>query len=498
MNNQEEKSLEKIQPKVSLGTKIIKIIKNKWLLSSSMTIILVVVLILLFIFTAYGMQALNLTPIDLTAEKQYTLTDESKEKVADIDKDVNVYLIGYSEDSTTAVITKQYNKANEKINVEVVDLQKRTDLAQKYGIDSNETQEGFIIECGDRSRVLDSGDLITYDQNTYKTIDITEEKVTSSILAVTTERIPKVYMLTTYCNQAVTSALNYLQLYLENEILEVEEIDLLTKGSVPEDCDTLIIYTPDKDFEDIVSNEIIKYINKGGNIVWFNASYGTKKELPNVNKVLATYGVNPFELGYIIETDTEKMIAEAPYIIIPEIGYTEITKDLSAVLFVQATKINLVSDEKLEELNVESQDILTTSEKSFFRSNISINSMNKTNEDQDGSFVVGSKLTKTIKDDLKSTMIIFGENFFVTDNPLSQSSQTPLISYYNNVDLVINSVDYLTQKEEDISVRKATVDETEFTATEQEFRIVMIIIFAVPVIIIIVGIVVWQLRRRRK
>ena len=45
------------------------------------------------------MQSLDLTPLDFTQEQLYTLTDESKEKVKNIDKDVNIYFIGYTENN---------------------------------------------------------------------------------------------------------------------------------------------------------------------------------------------------------------------------------------------------------------------------------------------------------------------------------------------------------------------------------------------------------------
>ena len=66
-----------------------------------------------------------------------------------------------------------------------------------------------------------------------------------------------------------------------------------------------------------------------------------------------------------------------------------------------------------------------------------------------------------------------------------------------NKDLVLNSIAYLTNREEDITVRKSTGAIT-YTATELENRIILGIIIAVPIIIITVGVVVWINRRRKK
>ena len=94
-------------------------------------------------------------------------------------------------------------------------------------------------------------------------------------------------------------------------------------------------------------------------------------------------------------------------------------------------------------------------------------------------------------------MIIFGENYFITDYPLNQNSQYGAIQLAYNKDLVLNSIAYLADREEDISARKST-GTVKYTATEEQDTIIKVIIFAVPIVIIVVGIVVWQIRRRKK
>ena len=105
-------------------------------------------------------------------------------------------------------------------------------------------------------------------------------------------------------------------------------------------------------------------------------SLSTSKDLPNVNKILALYGIEPFTVGVIRETDNSKMLSGAPDFIIPEAQYSEITEDLyeNGIIFVNATKIN-VNDEKLSELKVTKNDILKTSESAYFRTDFSIQSM---------------------------------------------------------------------------------------------------------------------------
>lgn len=500
-----EKKAKKEKVKKDKETsKFVQRIKKKWLIDGTKTLTLVLLIVFVFLAINTWMQSLELTPIDLTEEKLYTLTDESKERVKDIDKDVNIYFVGYTDGDSNLELAKQYKNANERIVAESVNAKDRPDLAEKYGIESGST--GIIVECGDKSKVLTESDLVTYDTTTYETISIAEERLTSAIVSVTTDDIPKIYFLEGYSDFTLSYNMNYLNVYLENEITEVDTLNILSTGNVPEDCDTLIITSPSKDFDDVAKTAIIDYINRGGNILWLNAAMANTADLPNVNEVLALYGVNPFEVGIIRETDASKMVSGSPDLIIPNLGYSSITEDIysDGIIFANATKIN-INEEGLEDLNVVETDLATTSSGAYFRTNFNNSATTAEEGEETGSFVVGAELEKTITEANEetgeqaktSTLIIYGENYFISDYQLAQNSQYPAIQLGNNKDLILNSLAYLSDREEDITARKSTGTVT-YTATEQQDTIVRVIIFAVPAVIILVGLIVWQKRRRKK
>ena len=500
----EEKKKAKKEKKET--NKFVQTVKRKWLIDGSRTLSLVLLILAAFLGINTGMKVLDLTPIDLTQEKLYTLTDESKERVKDIDKDVHLYFVGYPEDNADLALAKQYKDANEKIVAEAVDAESRPDLVEKYGIQDTGSS-GIIVECGERSKVLTSSDLVTYDSTTYETISIAEEKLTSAIISVTTDDIPKVYFLEGYSNFTLDYNMYYLNIYLENEITEVDTLNILSTGKVPDDCDTLVITSPSQDFSNEAKTAIIDYINRGGNILWLNAAMSVSADLPNVNEVLALYGVNPFEVGVIRETDSSRMVANSPDLVIPNLGISKITEDIynDGIIFRYPTKIN-INENGLEDLKVVETDLVTTSEGSYFRTDFNNSSATAAEGEETGSFVLGAELEKTITEANEETgtsavtskLIIYGENYFISDYPLTQDSQYPAIqvSTYNK-DLVLNSLAYLSDREEDITARKSTGTVT-YTATEQQDTIVRIIIFSVPAIIILVGIIVWQKRRRKK
>lgn len=477
--------------------------KKNWLVKGTTTAILVIVLIALFVALTIWVNNLNLDPIDFTADKLYTLTDTSKERVKDITEDVNIYFVGYSEDNTIVDLTKQYHNANEKINVELVNAVDRSDLVQKYGIDSSSM--GVIVESGDKYKVLTSSDFYTYDATTYEQIDITEEKMTNAIMYVTAEKIPTVYFMEGYSDFTIEENMTYLSAYLGNEVTKYSTVNILTTGKVPDDCDTLVITSPNNDFDDVTTNAIVEYINKGGNILWFNMALPSEQNYANVNKILAMYGVKPFEVGFINETDSSKRTSTYSNVIIPNVDYSDITKNITTLLLANATKINFVSDEELESLNIVKTNLLESSEKSYFRTKYDNSNSNKQSGEEDGPFVIGAELQKTVSKANEETgekeriskLVIYGENGFISDYSLDSSSKTPLLLYYNNKNLVLDSIAYLVDRQEDIVIRK-DVNTVSYTATVEQDSIIQAIIFGVPIVIMVAGVIVWQHRRRKK
>ena len=494
---------EKENKKDKLGTKFVHQIKKRWLISGTNTILLIAILVAITVLINSVVASLELTPIDCTKSKEYTLTQESKDRVKDIQKDINIYFVGYDKQDAPYTLAQQYGKTNEKINVETIDINERLDIAEKYEISIEEgiNVQAIIVECGEKSEVITLDELYTYDNN-YNRIDLTEEKVTAAILNVASDKIPNVYFLGGYSNYNLEAngGMYYLSQYLENEVLSYKTLNIAVTGKIPEDCDTLVITTPNKDFEELTTNEIINYINRGGNILWLNAAYPTKQDLPNVNKVLAEFGIDPFDGGYVYETDEDKIAARIANCIVENMqSYTKIDRNLTFLMLLNATKIN-ENKEKQEELNVTSQTILSTGDTTYFRKDVS-NTSDSTDGDEQGGFTVAGIYTKKIdeneENEIKSELVIFGENNFISDLQISEGLN-PMIFQGHNKDAVLNSISYLTEQDTGITIRKDYYGASSYTATDGQKALIMRIVFIVPIAIIAIGIVVWQVRRRKK
>lgn len=471
--------------------KFIEIIKKKWLIDTSKTIFLIAILVIIFIFINIGIKQLDLTAIDVTKEKLYSLSDESKEKVKDIDYNVTIYFFGIEENTSIVDLAKQYSKVNDKISVENVDVSKRPDLAEKYGVSDGD--QGIVVQSTNRSKILSTYDLSTYDYTTNKTIDVTEQKLTNAIVDTTIAKKPKIYFLS---GHKESSKMLTLKTYLDNEVNDIQTLDLLS-SEFPSDCDCLIIASPETDFMEHEANLIIEYINNGGNILWLNDSQ--KETYPNIQKVLDTFGVS-IAKGIVREQNSKNMILNDSRYIVPSIGYHKITEHIitdGSLMFLESTKLNIVDDEKLDELNVTAEPFITSSSDSFFRTDATITSNQATENEEKGPFNLGVELTKKIGESKQSKLIIYANNRFATDSVTIDNKQISAIGIYSNKDLLLNSVAYLTDREDSITIRKDTGSVT-YTATAQQDSIIRLIIFILPIVIIIIGLIIWQVRRRKK
>lgn len=478
--------------------KLIENLKKKWLIDTSKTAILILILFAIFIGINVLVQKLDLQDIDVTKNKLFTLSEASINQAKAVNEEIKIYLIGLGEGNSLEDIVKQYTKQNSKITYELIeDIQDRVDLKSKYGI-TEETQV-IILESKSKNKILTIDDLYTYDYTNYTQIDVTEQKITNAIVDLTIAQKPKIYFLTGHNEYGINTDMTLLKAYIENEVYEINNLDLLVTGKVPDDINLLVITTPQKDLLDTELEMIINYINNGGKILWMNDPTLKGKTLPNFEKLSGLFGAK-FEYGIILEQDASKMALQSPNYIIPNIASTKATKNIATdggILLMNASKITIEDEEKLEELNVSKEEILTTGDTALFRKDTNNTSISKISSDEQGSFTIGAKLTKTIEDK-EATLYMLSNNFFTVDYPIIvKDSQRYPIEFYNNKDYILNTIAELTNREDTISIRKDTGIIT-YTATEAQDRIIKIVISVFPALIIIVGIVIWLIRRRKK
>lgn len=507
MKDKENKD-KKEKPSKSFTETVALMLRKKWLTNTAQTVLLILILIAAFIAINVFARKLDLPEIDVTANKIYTLSDASKSAVEKINKDVKIYIYGFDEDNTLVDFAKQYTRVNDHISYEI--LTEESNLAKVQEFDLTSGYQIVVLETADSSKVIDASyEFYSYDYETGQEVDLTEQSLTNSLLAITAENKPKVYFTTGHEEYSLETELGVLSTYLGNESYEPQSINLVTAGTVPEDCNLLVIMAPVKDFLESEVNAILDYINKGGNMVITSDVGNVSETYPNLTRIYDAYGVTMENKGYIYETDNQKIAANYPIVFTPEMSSThnitaDIYSDKGQIWMIYAGRLTFKSDEELTALNITKEDLLTSSDNALYIKDLSTSATNVTDGAESGKSVIASFITKTITPEgegteaVQSQAMIMANSSFITDYKVEQLSSTYPISYLgNNKDFMLNTISELTAREDTLKIRKDMSTST-YEPTQEQHTIVLIIIFAVPIIIILAGIVVWNIRRRKK
>lgn len=504
---EEKRKQREAEGKKTISERLSLFLRKRCLNSGIETALIVCILIGAFISINLYVDTLDLQDIDVTENKIYTLSDESKEIIADIDEDVKIYLFGYTEDDTLTDFVKQYVATNSHISYEILTQESNPAKYQEFDL-----QDGYsivILETAEGNKIIDANsEFYSYDYTTGQEVDLTEQTLTNSILGITAEEKPKVYFLTGH-EEYTLSEMGTINTYLGNESYTTASLNLISTGAVPDDCNLLVILNPENDLTEIEAQAIKNYINKGGDIL-LTSDINTKGMSENVNlqSILDLYGATLQNNGYIIEQDSEKIVSNYPNIIIPEISSSSnITSEIYTdgyILIPYAGRVTFKSDEELEGLNVSTEVIANSSSNSLFVTDLNSNIYTAAQTAEEGEHTIAALATKTITEETEdaeavtSEMLIIANTVFASDYSVEGVSSSYPISYIaNNKDFMLDSIASLTSREDVVKIRKDMSTST-YAPTQKENTIVLATIFAVPVIIILAGIFVGIYRKRKR
>ncbi len=497
--------------KIKFSEKFSLNLRKKWLVNSVKTFLIIAVLICAYVAIILGIEHIDLPKIDVTQNQIYTLSESSKEAIKNINQDIKIYYYKV-EDNIRPVedLLKQYNKINNKITYEFLTQESNYEMVQKYNL-ADSTYSSIILKSGDFEKIVSATEFTTYDTITYEQIDTAEQVLTNSILALTDENKPKVYFVEGHGEFSETE-LGVLIGFLNNEAFQVEKLNITTSGTIPEDCDILAIMSPSSDFFEGEVTAIKEYINKGGKIYFSMDTVNEGANFINIQSILDEYGVS-VQNGYILENSSKYAKSQYPYIFIPQVSTThKITTDIyttkSNMWLMYSARLQFKNDDELSNLKVEKEILLSSSDTASFITDLSSDINNAKSTAQTGKSEIAAVLTKDISkeentvdendDSSNSKLIIVATGNFITDYKVPQISEIYPMSYVeSNKDFVLNSMAYLGDKGNILTIRKDMSSST-YVPTPVQNIIVLIVVFAIPILIIIIGILVWSFRKKRK
>lgn len=492
-NKMKEKNKEKKHNKINFRDIFLnfskKHIKNG---SYSMTMTVVFIAVVIVINMIVGELPSKYTEIDVSGQKLYSIGDETKELLSELEKDVTIYQIAQSggEDEVITSLLKKYEDESEHIKVEQKDPVVNPKFASEYTTD-NLSANSLIVTCGDRSKVIDYNNMyesdIDYQTYSYQTTGFDGEgQITSAIGYVTSENLPILYTLTGHGETELGSTMKE---GIEKANMEIKSLNLVSEGSVPEDADCLFIGSPSTDISSDEKDAILEYLENGGKAMIFSDYNENKME--NFDEILANYGLERTE-GIVFEGDSQHYAMQMPYYILPDVGSAEAVSGMSSdgymVLAPFAQGIVQADDVRS---TVVINSLLSTSDQAYSKSNLSSGSLEKEDGDTDGPFDVGVSVTENVDD--KETKLVYYSASSLLDNQVNQ-----MVSG-GNEKLVMESLKWMVDTEETVTVsipsKSLQVSSLMIPGYDASFWKICVM-GVIPGFFLVAGFVVWFKRRR--
>ena len=468
-----------------------KYIKNG---SYSVVISAVFIVIVLVVNMIVGSLPSKYTEVDVSAQKLYSITDDTKNFLKKLDKDVTIYQVvqSGSEDETIKKLLEKYEEGSDHIKVEQKDPVVNPKFTSEYTSD-DVAANSLIVVCGDRSKVVNYSSIYesSIDYNTYQSTTTGfdgEGQIDSAISYVTSEDLPVLYTLDGHGEKDLDST---LQEDIQKANIDIKSLNLITEESVPDDAACLLINAPTSDISESEKDAIIDYLENGGKAMIF--SDYTEESMDNFDAVLKNYGVERTE-GIVIEGDSQHY-AQMPYYLVPTVNSTDAVSDFASkgyyVLMPYAQGIKKTDDVR-DTVTINS--LLTTSDSAYQKTDLeNMETTEKEDGDLEGPFPLAVSITEDLGDDKKTQIVYFASSAIFNDQMNATVSGA-------NYELLSSSLSWLCGTEEDssISIPSKSYDMTALMVPSSDASFWSIFVTAVvPVTILLVGFGIWLKRRKQ-
>ncbi len=432
----------------------------------------------------------ELINIDISEEKLYSIGDTTKELVSAIQDDVSIYMIAAegSLDETTNQMLQKYADLSSHVTVTQVDPDTDPTFLTSHELTS-EDLSGYtdvLVVSDKRQKFISYLDMYEVSYTSYYSYDVNydgEGEVTSAVSYVTTDVLPKMYVLEGHGEEAFSDSVSKL---ISKNNIETASLNLATAGSVPEDCDILAIIKPQTDFTEDEVEALESYVAYGGNCVIIN--YADKQaDMPNYCEFLAYYGVEIPSGGCIFEASGYSLSTARWEIYEPLTADHDITSSFTSS-FVASNYAQPIYQLEGMRSTLTITPFLTTSDGAWFRTDLTNEQRDeKIDSDVDGPFDLAVAITDSTNEG-QGKIVLFATY------DLLYSGYTNLA----NADLFVSAVNYLCSLDTSINIAVKSTSIPRNTATNGQLQMSMMVFeITIPLVILGAGFVIWFRRRRQ-
>lgn len=444
---------------------------------------------------------------DMTRDKIFALSEQTTDILADLPEQVTITVLSNPEEMTHPIqdtetgilyqlsdvsecLEKYAALSNDNLKLQYIDPDINPGWVRERDLTEQAGYFSIVVESNRRTRLISIRDLFEtqtwYDEEGNPVDEFVvglgaEQVITSTILNVLTEVLPKAVILTGHNEYPA----EYLSALLTNCNYSVETVNI-TSQEIPADTELLVLAAPIYDFDERELNELDKYLSGGGNaIIAFDIAM---PELPALELYLAEWGVR-FEHAVVCDADVNY---GNEYSLLPVIELNTFTETLNSngrfLLAVGARPLTMLWGTDGNRVVTPIFSTYDTAYSKAFSSDEVITNLEKAEGDQNGPFKLGA-ISEQVRADGTGNMIAFLPLTVIADDALAMPN-------FLNYSLLIN---LLSQAQSDLTLDIPPRDMTPvpLAINSQEAAVLSIIIlFAIPLLPLIAGVGVWLVRRK--
>ncbi len=485
--------------------KLISAEKSRSLKLGGYSLILIAIVIAAAILVNLIVEALptKYTKIDLTGSDIYRISEDTENFIDTLDTDITIYFISTREGRNAQLDTfvTSYAEQSSHIKVKYIDPEEDPAFTSEHGVTA---ENSLVIKSELRSMTVHYSDIYQYSeaiQNEYygyyyyygyaiedvysPDVFAADNEITAAIDYVTTDNLPAVYTLTGHGEADMYSMITEL---IEYNNIRLESLNLLSSG-IPDDASIIIINNPASDISEGEAETLCSFIDNGGNVIMITDTESYSPSLmKNLSDVAKHVGLKAHE-GIVLEEDTG-YYTRNQYTILPRLQESPLTESIAnpTNYYIAMNRAHaIVEDEEYEGSNL-IVPVLLSSETAYI---IGEDEEVRSRRDGDitGPFYLGA-VSRNYNGD--GMLIWYSSSYINTEISMSYVN-------YNNIIVFANSVMTVCDKAETISVGNVAINsEGTLTLTETDVMVWTVILqYLIPLAVLIPGVIIWLLRRRR-
>jgi ABC-type uncharacterized transport system involved in gliding motility auxiliary subunit len=411
---------------------------------------------------------------DLTAEGINSLSEQTIKILGNLPRDVSVIRFETTsspEGFRFADLMSEFKYAGRRFSYERVDPQEKPEIARQYAVTR---APDTVVASGDRIEHVQTPD---------------EQSVVNAILKVTRDKLKRVCFTEGHGERATSATegegLAIAEGKLKNENYETKTINLAGANQSLSDCDVVVVAGPKQSLLPPETAALGKYLEGGGKVMLML----DPETDPQVGDLLKPWNIEVGDDFVLDVSAAGQMFGGGPTApLVMNYGAHPITQNFGRTMTIfpdsRSVKVGSASG-----TGVNGTTILSTSEQSWAETELKavVSPQFDQGKDQKGPVNLGVAASKSVGENKEARLVVIGDSDFATNRANR---------FQRNGDLFANSINWLAQDEDLISIRpKAAANRTVTMNESQQNMLFWFVVLLMPLAVAGTGGYIWWKRR---